>query len=127
MNKLTSEQITNINKSITEKEKQKFGVKDEKLLVTIAEEPYKLDRQGDFYLYKDLTDKAAKLGYLLSSQKPFKSCNIKTAFIAVITLLKLNGTELRSSPNELKSFLKHLKNGPESDIQEWLKNTVISD
>jgi len=127
MNKLTDEQIKNINKSITERENHEFGVKDVKLLAAIADEPYKLDKQGDFYLYKGLIDKVAKLGYLLSVQKPFKSCNIKTAFIAVITLLKLNGTELRASQNELQSFIECLKNGLESEIQQWLINTVVSD
>jgi len=108
LNRLTTKQLIYINESLAKLIGLESGVADPELLEYIANAPYELEKGNDFYVYKNVVDKATRTIILFSENKPFKRLNLKTGVIAAIALLELNGINLCFEQNELETFLTSL-------------------
>ena len=91
-------------------------------MTEIATSPYRLDGTGDFYVHRNAIDKAAVLCLAISGKKPFKSCNVKTGIISMITLLELNGVSLHNYKESLPDLSNCLQNdSSEEAVILWIK------
>lgn len=125
MNRLTVKQLQFINESLAKLLNIESKLVDFKLLEYISNTPYELEKGGDFYVYKSVVDKAARMVVLFSENKPFANLNIKTGIIAAITMLEINGIYLCYEQSELSAFITMQKTGMSyKAVRIWLMNHI---
>ena len=120
MYKLNEAHFILINKIVTKKEGQPFGVLCEAALSDIVKSVFETNPKDGIYLYRGFIEKAAKYGDLLAEKKAFKSCNVKTAIVAILIFLKINNIELRDYRSSLHSLADCLCGKSGSSTHDWL-------
>lgn len=120
MNKITAKQLIRLNGTVTARNEVPISEKQKKILEEIAQSPYILDEKF-FYVYKTTIEKSAKLGCELINRKPFDNGNGKTALLASLTLLDLNGFKLTPYQDDLKSLAESMQNNDVEACTEWIR------
>ena len=97
------------------------GVRDERLLQSALARPEQLQAYGD--PTPDLADLAASLAYGIAHNHPFVDGNKRTAFVAYVTFLSLNGIELLASSEQRYLTILALAEGKlkEKEFAAWLR------
>lgn len=100
------------------------GVRDEQLLESALARPQQLVAYGD--PAPDLPALAASLTYGIARNHPFVDGNKRTAFVAGLTFLGLNGAELTAAPAERFANIVSLAEGmiSEEDYAQWLRHNL---
>ena len=120
MRYLTPEQILFIHARLIAETGGEHGLRDLGLLLSAVARP-----EGTFdgdELYPDLYHKAAALMESLINNHPFVDGNKRTGVASAAMFLRINGTQLTASREELESFVLSIARGEESveTIAEWL-------
>ena len=127
MRYLTPEQILFIHARLIAETGGQHGLRDLGLLLSSVARP-----GGTFdgiELYPDLYHKAAALMESLINNHPFVDGNKRSGIAAAAMFLRINGTQLTASHEELESFVLSIARGEETveTIAEWLNlNTKSS-
>lgn len=121
MNKLTVGQLILLNRRLTGKPLDTREVSEEEALKNILDEVVYKKNTANFYNYKDTVEKAAKLGCLIVSKKPFKEKNSATAIFAVLTLLNINGYKMQDYANDLGLLKYWFEDQNYDKACEWIK------
>lgn len=74
-----------------------------------------------FYELKDVKQKAAKLGNLIATRKPFKRCNEETAALALLTLLEINGKNMMNYSQDIQELYACLGDENTETICKWIE------
>jgi len=79
--------------------------------------------QNGWGRFIDFFSKAAKLFHAIAAEKPFNDGNKRTALITATTLLKRNGFDLVSSPEEIVKVCQTVEAGKASPevIAAWMR------
>lgn len=93
MNKLTPEQLVLLNRKIIADDDTAIPQVNFDELKEITDIPYQKNEEL-FYEFKTVIQKAAKLGSLIATRKPFGRANQETAILALLTLLDINGYKM---------------------------------
>ncbi len=96
------------------------GIRDLGALESALSQP-KLSAGGS-EAYATLIEKAAALGFSISSNHPFVDGNKRTAHAAMEVLLVLNGVEIDAPVNEQEQLMLQLASGQLSrqELMRWL-------
>jgi len=97
------------------------GIRDENALESA------LARPGHRFAYArraDLATLAAAYGFALARRRPFRDGNKRTAFLAMVVFLELNGRELEATEAEVVTVMMNLSAGDlsEAALAAWLRN-----
>jgi death on curing protein len=97
-------------------------LRDRNLLLAAIARPFQTFDGGE--LYQSPFEKAAALGESLVINHPFMDGNKRTAFLAMIALLKEYGIEFYVQENEVYDFIIAMSTGEKKfdAIVNWLKN-----
>lgn len=100
------------------------GVRDEGLLESALARPQQLFAYGD--PPPDLAELAATLAFGLARNHPFVDANKRTAIVACMTFLALNGAELTASMEDRYISILELAEGKQSAEQfgAWLRKNL---
>ena len=127
MRYLTPEQVLFIHARLIAETGGQHGLRDLGLLLSAVARP-----GGTFdgdELYPDLYHKAAALMESLINNHPFVDGNKRSGTASAAIFLRINGTQLTTSHEELESFVLAIARGEETveTIAEWLNlNTKSS-
>ena len=127
MRYLTPEQVLFIHARLIAETGGQHGLRDLGLLLSAVARP-----GGTFdgdELYPDLYHKAAALMESLINNHPFVDGNKRSGTASAAIFLRINGTQLTASHEELESFVLAIARGEETveTIAEWLNlNTKSS-
>lgn len=120
MNKLTPDHLLLLNQKITGGEKESALCVSYQELEKLSDIPYEKDREV-FYELKDVKQKAAKLGNLIATRKPFKRCNEETAALALLTLLEINGKNMMNYSQDIQELYACLGDENTETICKWIE------
>jgi death-on-curing protein len=97
-------------------------IRDHNLLLSAINRPFQTFDGKE--LYPGPFEKAAALGESLIINHPFVDGNKRTAFLAMIALLKEYGKELSVKENEIYNFIIKMSTGEKrfEEILAWLKS-----
>jgi len=97
-------------------------VRDRNLLLSAINRPFQTFDGKE--LYPGPFEKAAALGESLIINHPFVDGNKRTAFLAMLALLKEYGKELSAEENEIYDFIIEMSTGEKrfEEIAAWLKS-----
>lgn len=128
MNKLTPEQIIFVYNKVTG---QNYATDSPqvnlKKIKSINEEAWKHTADGTKYEHLNIQSKAAVMCLELSRQKPFPNNNLKTAMLASITMLELNGIYIKlddDTARQLSSLLIDC-NTDYDELADWFKTHTL--
>ena len=78
-------------------------------------------------LYPDVFSKAAILYYLLIKNHPFLDGNKRTAFLALMRFLNINGYTLNATNDELYQFTIDVASSAltKEEVEMWIKDKTI--
>ena len=78
-------------------------------------------------LYPDVLSKAAILFYLLIKNHPFLDGNKRTAFLALMRFLNLNGYTLNATNDDLYQFTIDVASSVlgKEEVEMWIRNKAI--
>jgi len=96
---LSLEQILDFHESVINRYGGTHGIRDRGLLESAIAQPRQSAFQTD--IYPTLPEKAAALAFFISENQPFLDGNKRTAAVALVTFLRLNGVDLSASDDEL--------------------------
>jgi death-on-curing protein len=98
-----------------------YGLRDRGALEASVAQP--LQSFGGNDLYPEVIDKAAALGFFLSSNHPFVDGNKRVAHAALAVTLRLNGYRLVASVDEQEQIMLRLASGElsRSEFAEWVR------
>jgi death-on-curing protein len=117
---LTVEEIVSLQEKIIAKTGGRAGVRDVKLLEYTA---FVCSlSSSDLNLYKSIEDKAARMAYGICQNHPFFDGNKRTAIMAMLVMLRVNGFKISYTQKELISLALDLANGglePKA-VKDWL-------
>jgi len=120
---LDYEILININREIISTYGLTHGILNEKALESILET---MKYKGSLLKSKkeNLAEKAAYLLYELIAQHPFVDGNKRTALIATITFLELNGYQLEFGEKEAEELTITIGSGKIShpEVRQWIIN-----
>ena len=121
---LTAKEILVLHALIVERTNGSHGVRDPKLLESIAHRPQA--RFGGKDVHNDLFAKAAALGEALVNYYVFVDGNKRTAFIAMTQFLFLNGFTIRAAQEEVERtmILVAKKEMGVEDLRDWIGKFV---
>lgn len=102
------------------------GVRDAGLLASALARPQQRFAYGDAGV--SLAALAAAYGYGIALNHPFVDGNKRTAFVATLLFLQLNGHDLRATPQERYETFLALADGSlsEADLAAWLADRLIA-
>ena len=120
MNKLTPEHLIIFNQKIVGENSSDVLRIQYDMLVEITEIPYKKNEEL-FYVYKSSVEKAAKLGNLIATRKPFLKANQETAILTILTLLDINGCKVINYVQDLDDLRSCLEESNEENICLWIR------
>jgi death-on-curing protein len=98
------------------------GVRDQNLLESAVNQPYQMF--ADRELYPTLYDKAACLWALVIRNHPFIQANKRTATLAMLVFLGMNGRRVQSSVENFIEFSLAIvsdKSISINDVANWLR------
>lgn len=97
------------------------GLRDLGLLQSAAMMPQQ--QFGGFYFHEGLAGKAAAYLYHLAANHPFVDGNKRTATLAAIIFLDINGAETLPSPDELEKVTWAIADGSmtKPELTEWFR------
>ncbi len=100
------------------------GLRDLGLLQSAAMMPQQ--QFGGFYLHEGLAGKAAAYLYHLAANHPFVDGNKRTATLAAINFLDINGVENLPDPDELEKVTWAIADGSmtKPELTEWFRNQI---
>jgi death on curing protein len=101
-----------------------YGIRDENLLESALARP-KATLEGK-YLHKNIFEKSAAYGYHLCKNHPFIDGNKRIALIAMVTLLYVNGYELKISEKEIYLLIMGIANNSISkkELTDYIKKNT---
>ena len=101
------------------------GVRDSKILDSALNMP-KAQYGGEF-LHPSIFHMAAAYGFHISEGQPFFDGNKRTAGMAMLTFLELNGFEVVATSNDYYDAIMSVANQQmnKEDLASWLKKSVI--
>lgn len=122
MIKLTVEQIEKLHDAAINKTGGSLGIRDKGLIESAVNTPFQTFGGQD--LYPSLEEKAVRLGYGLTMNHGFIDGNKRIGALALLTLLEINGKELKCTDQELEDVFLVLGAGEMSDIDllDWVKS-----
>lgn len=102
------------------------GVRDAGLLASALARPQQLFAYGGDEV--TLPALAAAYGYRLARNHPFVDGNKRTAFVATLLFLRLNGHDLMATPEERYATFLALADGSLSETQlaAWLADRLVA-
>ena len=109
-----------INQKLVSNPEDELSEYSEKRLKEIAEIPYMQDEKL-FLIYGAKFEQAAKLGCLIATRKPFKQENNKTALLALLITLDINGVRIVDYENDLTQLLEFLQQDDLDGTTTWIK------
>ena len=100
------------------------GVRDETLLESALARPQQLYAYGDPAL--DLADLAASLAFGIARNHPFVDGNKRTALLALVTFLGLNGIDFVASEAEAVVIIRDLAAAlvSEENLARWIRDNL---
>src|SRR5919108_1727717 len=100
------------------------GLRSEHLLAAAVFQPQQSAFGAD--AYPSLPEKAAAYGYFLTANHPFVDGNKRTAELAVVTFLHLNGYELVDDEDAIAKMFKDIASGivEQGEFFGWVCNHV---
>ena len=118
---LSYEILVNINREITSTYGLAYGILNERALESILE-TVKYEGSPLKSKKENLAEKAAYLLYELIAQHPFVDGNKRTALIATITFLELNGYQLEFEEKEAEELTIAIGRGKTSypEVRRWI-------
>ncbi len=126
MNKLTAEQLILLNKKITEDHMYMPSEECMNMIKEISDLPFNKERMF-LFKYRDAIDRAVALGGEIIRQKPFARENNKTALLAFMTMLELNGYQLVDTSADLEELYRMLKEQNTAKCREWISYHTEAD
>ena len=120
MNRLSSSQILLLYHELTE-EREPILTSD---IAQIADAPYAKDEEG-FYIYKNVSQRAAMLGYGIMKASPFHKKNAEIAGLSILTLLEINNRRIMEKEIDMPDFMRVLKAKDYDALVEWLEDNLI--
>ncbi len=120
MYKLTSVQLVWLNQKVVGDDH--IIVESEKLkqIQEISNIPYE-ETEELFYRYKGTVEKAAKLGTLIATRKPFEGKNSETAVLAMLTLMEMNGFKMVDYQEHIRALMIYLEQDDKEETERWLE------
>ena len=119
MNKLTPEQMLMLNLKILADDGASISPANLDDLKEIAEIPY-IKNKELFYVYRTAVEKAAKLGNLIVSRKPFNKANQETAVLVLLTLLYINGCKIINYSKDIEELCGYLEETSIDNTCKWI-------
>ncbi|MBC8139751.1 MAG: type II toxin-antitoxin system death-on-curing family toxin [Fibrella sp.] len=100
------------------------GLRDLGLLQSAAMMPQQ--QFGGFYLHEGLAGKAAAYLYHLAANHPFVDGNKRTAVLAALIFLDINGVENLPAPDELEKVTWSIADGSmtKPELTEWFRQQI---
>ena len=122
MIRLTVEQIEKLHDSVINKTGGSLGIRDKGLVESAVNTPFQTFGGQD--LYPSLEEKAVRLGYGLTMNHGFIDGNKRIGALALLTLLEINGKELKCTDQELEDVFLVLGAGEmsDTDLLDWVKS-----
>lgn len=119
---LTKRQIILLHKQLIDETGGTQGLRDEGMLESALAAPFQ--EFQSFSPYPTIQQKAARLGYGLVMNRPFVDGNKRIGAHAMLTLLVLNGIELKYTQEELSKVILDLAAGIREydDLLHWILN-----
>ena len=123
---LTKEQIYILHKCIYDRYGGSYGLRDEGLLDSALMAPFQTFAGED--LYPEDKDKIAHMAYALISNHPFHDGNKRIGALALLTLLKINGYEVKATNEELTELIYKVaqSEADDHDIKAWIVTHSVS-
>ena len=100
------EEILDIHESVINRYGGTHGIRDRGLLESAIAQPRQSAFQTD--IYPTLPEKAAALAFFISENQPFLDGNKRTAAVALVVFLRLNGLDLLADADELYAAIMGL-------------------
>lgn len=128
MNKLTPEQIIFVYNKVSGRN---YAFNSPQVnfeaIQSITKEAWKHAEDEAKYKYLNIQSKAAVMCLELSRQKPFPDNNLKTAMLASITMLELNGFYIKLDETTAQHLAIMLtdKNTDYKELAEWFKTHTV--
>ena len=122
---ITKDQVLRLHKSIYERYGGSYGVRDESLLDSALEAPLQTFAGQDLYPME--LDKIVRLGYGLFSNHPFLDGNKRIGALVLLTLLELNGYEIRATNKEYADVIYSVAAGCiyDDELLDWVLNHTM--
>lgn len=95
---LSLEQVLDIHRRVIERYGGTHGLRDQRLLESALAQPRQSAFQSD--IYPTIPEKGAALAFFISENQPFLDGNKRTAAVAWISFLRLNGFDLKVTNEE---------------------------
>ena len=123
---LTKEQIFILHKCIYDRYGGSYGLRDECLLDSALMAPFQTF--AGVVLYPEDTDKIAHMAYALIGNHPFHDGNKRIGALALLTLLKFNGYEVKATNEELTELIYKVaqSEADDRDIKAWIVTHSVS-
>ena len=123
---LTKEQILLLHKCIYDRYGGSYGLRDEGLLDSALMAPFQTFAGED--LYPEDKDKIAHMAYALIGNHPFHDGNKRIGALALLTLLKFNGYEVKATNEELTELIYKVaqSESDDRDIKAWIVTHSVS-
>ena len=119
MNILTPEQLVLLNQKVIAENGAATSQMNFDELKVITDITFRKNREL-FYEYRTISQKAAKLGSLIATRKPFLKANKETAVLALLTFLDINGQKIENFNKDIEELYKYLE---ESNEKTSIDNT----
>ena len=118
---LTKEQIFILHKCIYDRYGGSYGLRDEGLLDSALMAPFQSFAGED--LYPEDKDKIAHMAYALIGNHPFSDGNKRIGALALLTLLQINGYEVKATNEELTELIYKVaqSEADDRDIKDWVE------
>jgi death-on-curing protein len=122
MKKLTKTQVLLLHQALIEAHGGSAGIRDEGLLDSALETPFQTF--GGQYLLPTVQQKAVRLGFGLIMNHPFVDGNKRIGTHVMLTLLAMNGIELKYTQNELYEIILDVAADKTSydEFLSWVQN-----
>ena len=120
MNMLTKQQILLLHTQLIRQSGGTDGVRDEGMLDSAISQP--LQTFDNMELYRDIVDKAVRLGYGLITNHPFVDGNKRIGTHAMLVTLDINGIELQYQDEDMIQLILKIASGKADDrvLRTWV-------
>ena len=109
MIKFTKEMVLKLYKIMVEHTGGTFGIRDEGMLISAIEAPYQTFAGEE--LFKELIEKAARLGFGLVANHPFIDGNKRIGIFIMLVFLEVNGINFEFTDKEIEELALNIASG----------------
>jgi death-on-curing protein len=104
-----------------------LGIENESVLLAALERPKRKWEEED--PKPDLARLAATYGEAIAADKPFRDGNARTAFLAMVVFLELNGRVVTASEEEVLLMMLAVSDGKvgRKKLAVWVRETLAPD